>query len=281
MAEIQAVGLTGLAAEINNEHSAFVSGLAHAVKAGELLLQAKAIVAHGDWASWLADNVTFSERTARGYMRVAEHWPELSKTATVADLTLRGALQLLSKPRIPEYEIHEYGKIFPMVTDGELDAWGQSYKENGYLPEYPIVLYEGKILDGKCRYEACKRAGVLPTYATFPDDFPSYSGGPIDFLWSGNMCRGSYTADQRAMMGVDIERKLLAESAAFVDVGKALLEIRDSRLYREGWGAFEDYCRDRWGFSADFVRETLRFVETATPAASPPNATAQGGFGGE
>lgn len=35
----------------------------------------------------------------------------------------------------------------------------------------------------------------------------------------------------------------------FVEVGNALLEIRDSRLYRQEFGAFEDYCRDRWGMS--------------------------------
>lgn len=35
----------------------------------------------------------------------------------------------------------------------------------------------------------------------------------------------------------------------FVDVGNALLEIRDSRLYRTTHGTFEDYCRERWGFT--------------------------------
>ena len=35
----------------------------------------------------------------------------------------------------------------------------------------------------------------------------------------------------------------------FVDVGRALLEIRDSGLYREKYGTFEDYCRERWGVS--------------------------------
>jgi hypothetical protein len=33
----------------------------------------------------------------------------------------------------------------------------------------------------------------------------------------------------------------------FVEVGTALLEIRDSRLYRQTFNTFEDYCRDRWG----------------------------------
>jgi hypothetical protein len=35
----------------------------------------------------------------------------------------------------------------------------------------------------------------------------------------------------------------------FVDVGAALLKVRDARLYRDEWTTFEAYCRDRWGMS--------------------------------
>jgi hypothetical protein len=31
----------------------------------------------------------------------------------------------------------------------------------------------------------------------------------------------------------------------FIEVGSALLEIRDDRLYRESYGTFDDYCRVR------------------------------------
>ena len=35
----------------------------------------------------------------------------------------------------------------------------------------------------------------------------------------------------------------------FYEVGAALMEIKDGRLYREGFKTFEDYCRERWGVS--------------------------------
>jgi hypothetical protein len=35
----------------------------------------------------------------------------------------------------------------------------------------------------------------------------------------------------------------------FIEVGTALLKIRDGRLYRQTFGTFEDYCRVRWGMS--------------------------------
>ena len=34
----------------------------------------------------------------------------------------------------------------------------------------------------------------------------------------------------------------------FVDVGLALLEIRDTRLYRASHATFDAYCRERWGW---------------------------------
>jgi ParB family chromosome partitioning protein len=35
----------------------------------------------------------------------------------------------------------------------------------------------------------------------------------------------------------------------FIEVGMALLEIRESRLYRQSYSTFEDYCKERWGWS--------------------------------
>lgn len=51
----------------------------------------------------------------------------------------------------------------------------------------------------------------------------------------------------------------------FVDVGTALMEIRDSRLYRETHGTFEDYCRERWGMVR---RQADRLIEAAEVTAN-------------
>jgi hypothetical protein len=36
---------------------------------------------------------------------------------------------------------------------------------------------------------------------------------------------------------------------SFYQVGSALAKIRDSKLYRETYSTFEDYCKDRWDMS--------------------------------
>lgn len=47
----------------------------------------------------------------------------------------------------------------------------------------------------------------------------------------------------------------------FVDVGSALMEIRDSRLYRQTHGTFEDYCRERWGWGRNYTNKLISSAE--------------------
>jgi hypothetical protein len=95
--------LAQMAKRINAEHAAAVtavrSGLEHARRAGQLLAEAKAACGHGKWLPWLEANVELSERTVQGYMQLAKHWEELqANPQQIADLTLRGALDLLALP---------------------------------------------------------------------------------------------------------------------------------------------------------------------------------------
>jgi Protein of unknown function (DUF3102) len=89
-------------AEIKKAAQATQHALLRAFEAGELLIQAqKEYGQHGLWKSWLNTNCELSERTAQLYMQLAEGRSkieaELAKKdgATVADLSLRGALSLL------------------------------------------------------------------------------------------------------------------------------------------------------------------------------------------
>jgi hypothetical protein len=129
--------LATLAAAINQEHrlceGALRAGLAHAVRAGELLMQAKALCAHGAWLPWLAANFEGSERTAQAYMRVAREAPALAdgNPQRVADLSFRGALAALAAPsgpgagavvagpRMPELSPRQMAELWVSLVDGE------------------------------------------------------------------------------------------------------------------------------------------------------------------
>jgi len=56
----------------------------------------------------------------------------------------------------------------------------------------------------------------------------------------------------------------------FIDVGNALLEIRDSRLYKASYSTFEDYCKERWGWER---RHAYRLIDAAQVVSNVSNWT--------
>jgi Protein of unknown function (DUF3102) len=94
----QSNSLADLAARINAEHEAVTGfvrqGLQSAINAGNLLLEAKAQIKHGEWLPWLREHCQIPERTAQHYMRLASHESEFRN---VADLTQRGAVAAISE----------------------------------------------------------------------------------------------------------------------------------------------------------------------------------------
>ena len=72
-----------LARAINTEHDHVETykrnTIQHAIRCGELLLEMKGRVGHGNWLTWVQEHFEAGERTARNYM-------EIAKSAAVADL---------------------------------------------------------------------------------------------------------------------------------------------------------------------------------------------------
>jgi hypothetical protein len=96
--------LADLAARIKSWDQAVKDALkgavAHAMVAGDLLIEAKAQVPHGQWLPWLQDHCQVTERMAQRYMRLARNRATIeAKPDTMSDLTLNGALALLTTPR--------------------------------------------------------------------------------------------------------------------------------------------------------------------------------------
>lgn len=98
-----------------------------------------------------------------------------------------------------DHPVHPYADLFPLIPDNELHLLANDIKTNG-LRE-PIWLHkDGRIIDGRNRYRACKRAGVEPDYRT-------YQGSDDDLLGyviSLNMRRRHLDESQRAMVTAKI-----------------------------------------------------------------------------
>jgi hypothetical protein len=63
----------------------------------------------------------------------------------------------------------------------------------------------------------------------------------------------------------ELEQVVRKGLGTFIEVGVALVEIRDRRLYRDaGYTTFERYCRERWGWSR---QHAYRLIDGAQVAA--------------
>jgi ParB-like chromosome segregation protein Spo0J len=97
-----------------------------------------------------------------------------------------------------EYEFHPLADIFPILESDDLESLAEDIKQNGLHND--IVLFEGKILDGRNRYIACELVGADPK-------FSEYNGNsPLAYVISLNLKRRHLDETQRAMVAARIAK---------------------------------------------------------------------------
>lgn len=93
-------------------------------------------------------------------------------------------------------EFHKYSNFFPLLDDKKIIELAYDIDKNGL--QFPIVTYEGGILDGRNRYRACQHLGIEA--ATVP-----YEGDkPLEYVVSLNLHRRHLSESQRAMVAANI-----------------------------------------------------------------------------
>ena len=83
--------------------------------------------------------------------------------------------------------------LFPQLGKVELEDLADDIRIKGLL--HDIVLYKGKILDGRNRYLACPMAGVKPRFVEWDGN-----GSPVEWVVSENLVRRHLTTSQRAVI---------------------------------------------------------------------------------
>ena len=112
---------------------------------------------------------------------------------------------------------HPATLLFPMLSKEEMAEFAKDIKANG-LRE-PIVLYDGMILDGRNRYEACKLAGVKPQFTELPELIPG-SASPVQYVVSANLYRRHLTTSQRATIAAEMVPLLAQEAQKRQRIGR-------------------------------------------------------------
>ena len=89
------------------------------------------------------------------------------------------------------YQQHPLSAAFPGMSKTDLAALTDDIAEEGQRE--PITLYEGMILDGWHRYQACVACGRVPVTVELPSGID-----PVAFVKSHNLHRRHLTGSQRA-----------------------------------------------------------------------------------
>lgn len=97
-----------------------------------------------------------------------------------------------------EIPAHPAAEIFPMMEPSNLKQLAMDIKEQGLME--PIVLFEGKILDGRNRYQACLQVGVKPKFIEVDLD----GGSALEFVLSKNLHRRHLSTAQRAALALTL-----------------------------------------------------------------------------
>jgi len=105
---------------------------------------------------------------------------------------------------IENIEPHRLAIIFPELDDGKIRDLADDIRQNGL--QQPIVMFEGRILDGRNRLTACKIAGVEPEFKEFEGD------DPLAHVISLNLHRRHLSESQRAMVAGNIANIQLGEN---------------------------------------------------------------------
>lgn len=95
---------------------------------------------------------------------------------------------------------HEYAELFPLHEGPALWEMSDDIKKHGQ--QEPILLFQGKILDGRRRELACFRAGVEPKYKPFKgtDD------EALTLVISKNLHRRHLTESERGFVGNSVAK---------------------------------------------------------------------------
>jgi hypothetical protein len=140
-------GLPAIADEIGREvrqaERAWQDAVGHAIRAGELLIEARSQLEHGEWLPWLKANFPGSERSARNYVRLARN------SGNVADFpTVRSALEALVEPKPRSGAAGRLDQAADYISEAE-DCYRQAFEE-------------------------FRKAGIVfgPTSLELPDDLP-------------------------------------------------------------------------------------------------------------
>jgi ParB-like chromosome segregation protein Spo0J len=98
-------------------------------------------------------------------------------------------------------EIHPLALAFPAYGETDLSQLADDIRDHGM--RQPVTLFEGKVLDGRNRVDAAKKAGLIEIIAF---EFEGTFEQARDYVISMNLVRRHLDTGQRSMIAADLAK---------------------------------------------------------------------------
>ena len=151
---------------------------------------------------------------------------------------------------------HPLATLIPPMSSDELEKLTQDIRHNGLLE--PVVLFEGQILDGRHRWQACLSAGVDPRFEEF------VGNDPVSYVLSKNLHRRHLTSAQKAAIAA--EALPLLEKQAKARQLSTLKQFRDNDTVPQKIAErteARDQAASLTGTNRQYVSDAKRSAENA------------------
>jgi hypothetical protein len=160
---------------------------------------------------------------------------------------------------------HPHADIFALHDGQPLDELAARIRANG-LRE-PIVLLDGRVLDGRRRERACLKAGVEPRYRQFGSE-PSDGDDPLEFVIDLNLARRHLGEGERQLAAARYARARAGNRTGANQHGRAGEEC--SRIDEVPPGAGAPHTRaqaaERFEVTESAVDRAKKVLKDGTPA---------------
>jgi len=144
--------------------------------------------------------------------------------------------------KMNNYEEHKHAKLFPLMTDGELSELVEDIERNGQLN--PIVLLDGKILDGRNRQKACNILGIKVRYTTYNKKKIK----PRDYVIAENLVRRHLNMAQKCELAL----KLLPEEKINAQIRREIGQ-KNGRISQNGKGSKKTIPKNKKGKALETI----------------------------
>ena len=151
----------------------------------------------------------------------------------------------------PAYAFDPCCEDFPALQHDEFEGLKDSITLNGQ--HVPILVWQGKIIDGRHRYRACAELGITPFVQTLDDDTPYDVVKSTAYL--RNVNRRHLTTGQRAMLAAPLATRqpgqTTSDKSAAGTQALGLTQVEAGKLF---------------AVSRDAVQKATQILKAADPA---------------